>query len=441
MAICLPCSLVWRKIFHRRCNNHDSNNDDDDDSSSSLDQPLLLPSLLSQQLREDSTWSVASYVAWWHKYDAVLFPTLFDLFASGLLSLGLMFVATSIYQMVRGTEVIFTAVLSVLILHRNLNKENIWGLVLCFCGLSLVGVAGYLNAAADVPPPPSFSSSSVSSSSAGQVVLGMLLIVVAESVQASQVVAEDFLMTAADTQLPPVEIVGYEGIFGMVLMTFVVLPLLQWSPFGREGQGLKEDSLEAVYMLTHSPVLFYTALGFVALMAGYNLAGVMVTDAMGALSRTVAETARTLLVWGINLGIYYNVHIKGEGVGTIGEPWTRFSWVQAAGFLVLVGGTGVYAHGEERHAKDMRELLQRRAREGWAAVRMGLPRLLAEAAREREGEGEGGGGAEVCVPVRPARIAGPARIRTALSLLQGSSSLRRRAAAAAAAAGEVDGGA
>lgn len=417
MAICLPCSLLWRKVLKRGIPNEDNETTASVTNASSVhgtsdtEEPLLSgpESVWSAETVESAT------AAWWSRYSAVLFPTLFDLIASALLSIGLMFVTTSMYQMMRGTEVIFAAVLSVLVLRRRLNPENLWGLLLCFAGLSCVGYSGYLSATAGGTEQEPILSR-LKGSSAQQALLGMLLIIIAEGVQASQVVAEDWLMTISKTKLPPVEVVGYEGVFGLFLMCVLVLPVLQISRLGAEGGGLREDSIESLAMLRNSPRLAAWAGSYVALMAGYNMGGMMVTDSMGALSRTVAETARTLLVWGVNLGLYYYVHIKGTAKGSIGEPWTSYSWLQAGGFAILVFGTGIYALGEEQHAKEMKTKLERRAREGWSLLRASVPRLL-ELSRRAEA-GNRLNAEEWRTPARPARIAGPARIRVALGLLK-----------------------
>lgn len=307
--------------------------------------------------------------------------------------------------MVRGTEILFTAALSSLVLHRKLNKENVWGLALCLAGILLVGASSLLTSddrtkflAKGTSPSP------------GDTLLGMLLIVIAEAVQASQIVSEDWLMSTADTKLPPVEVVGYEGLFGTLLMALIVLPVLQFSRLGREGGGLREDTVESLHMIVHSPPVAVAAVSYIILMALYNLSGMLVTDSMGALSRTVAETARTLLVWGLDLFLYYKVHIK--GATSIGEPWTSYSWLQALGFVVLVFGTALYAVGEEKHAKELREKLQRRARDEWSLLRASVGRLI-DLSR-----GHGMTQDERQTPTRPARIAGPARIRVALGLLQ-----------------------
>ena len=50
-----------------------------------------------------------------------------------------------------------------------------------------------------------------------------------------------------DLSLPPLRIVGYEGLFGSAFMLVVVLPVLQFLP-GPEGAGLHEDSLDTLHV-------------------------------------------------------------------------------------------------------------------------------------------------------------------------------------------------
>lgn len=49
--------------------------------------------------------------------------------------------------------------------------------------------------------------------------------------------------------------------------------------------------------------------------------------ALGAVFRTVLETMRTLFVWLVDLLLFYTP----LGFGTLGESWSKYSLVQAAG--------------------------------------------------------------------------------------------------------------
>jgi hypothetical protein len=59
--------------------------------------------------------------------------------------------------------------------------------------------------------------------------------------------------------------------------------------------------------------------------------------------RTVLETTRTLFVWLVDLLLFYTP----LGMGKLGESWSPYSFIQLAGFVVLVAGTVIYGKGDE----------------------------------------------------------------------------------------------
>jgi hypothetical protein len=142
--------------------------------------------------------------------------------------------------------------------------------------------------------------------------------------------------------IPPLKIVGYEGLFGAVAMLGALLPLVQRLP-GVDGQGIHEDSKDTWHMIMHSPAIFKLLILDAGALLAYNISGMCVTGHLGAVFRTVLETTRTLFVWLVDLLLFYTP----LGEGKLGEAWTRYSWVQAAGFVVLVAGTIIYGKGDE----------------------------------------------------------------------------------------------
>jgi drug/metabolite transporter (DMT)-like permease len=55
-----------------------------------------------------------------------------------------MFLAVSVYQMLRGSEIVFTALLAVVFLRRRLTRRHAGGLALVVMGIAVVGAAGLL---------------------------------------------------------------------------------------------------------------------------------------------------------------------------------------------------------------------------------------------------------------------------------------------------------
>ena len=58
-------------------------------------------------------------------------PTFFDLIATVLMNIGLLSVTASVYQMMRGAEMLFAALFAVSFLHRSLNRLHLLGILCC----------------------------------------------------------------------------------------------------------------------------------------------------------------------------------------------------------------------------------------------------------------------------------------------------------------------
>jgi Nucleotide-sugar transporter len=266
-------------------------------------------------------------------------PTFFDLIATILMNVGLLSVTASVYQMLRGAEMLFAALFAVVFLKRSLNKYHYSGIACCIAGITLVGTSSLMSG----------EGSATHAVDPAQILFGMTLIVASQAVQAAQITFEDFFM--ADMAIPPLKIVGYEGLFGTLTMALFLLPLVQRLP-GTDGQGIHEDSYDTWHMIRNNPVIYrILILDMIALLL-YNVAGMCVTGHLGAVFRTVLETTRTLFVWLVDLMLFYTP----LGMGKLGESWSKYSWVQAAGFVVLVIGTVVYGRGDEDEvAKEIAE--------------------------------------------------------------------------------------
>eukprot|EP00850_Spirogloea_muscicola_P009698 SM000055S18232 [mRNA] locus=s55:130018:133173:- [translate_table: standard] len=274
----------------------------------------------------------------WREAFMLAIPTGFDLVATVLMNVGLVSVTASVYQMLRGAEMLFAALFSVIFLGRKLNKFHYSGILCCLAGISLVGAASLLGS----------EGSSTRKVPVRQMAIGMCLIIASQSVQAAQITYEDFFM--ADLNIAPLKIVGFEGVWGSLAMFLVVLPSVYFIP-GREGSGLHEDSLDTLHMIMHNRVIWIILLVDMAGLLMYNYAGMCVTGNLGAVFRTVLETMRTLFVWLVDLLLFYTP----LGYGKLGESWNNGSYIQAAGFVVLVCGALIYARGDEKAASKGEE--------------------------------------------------------------------------------------
>ena len=56
----------------------------------------------------------------------------------------------------------------------------------------------------------------------------------------------------ADLAVPPLLIVGWEGVFGTAIMALVMLPIVYFLP-GVDGEGLHENSVETLHVSASPP--------------------------------------------------------------------------------------------------------------------------------------------------------------------------------------------
>ena len=114
-------------------------------------------------------------------------PTAFALVATVLMNVGLLSVTASVYQMMRGAEMLFAALFAVLFLKRRLNKWHLGGIGCCVAGIGLVGAASVLSGEGSQARPVS----------TADMLVGMALIIGSQAVQAAQLTFEDHFMSDA----------------------------------------------------------------------------------------------------------------------------------------------------------------------------------------------------------------------------------------------------
>eukprot|EP00741_Cyanophora_paradoxa_P010695 tig00020538_g10337.t1 len=176
--------------------------------------------------------------------------------------------------------------------------------------------------------------------------------------------------------MEPLEVVGWEGVYGTAVCLLLALPLAQLIPGDDEGSF--ENSFDSMRLIANSGALialnkqwrppfspfrpprpprpahdrelraprlvssqaYPTALDVVATLF-YNYFAMCVTQGLSAIHRMLLETMRTLAAWVIGLTLYYAV-----SDGQYGEKWGRGSFTQLLGFVIMVTGTIVYNRSE-----------------------------------------------------------------------------------------------
>jgi drug/metabolite transporter (DMT)-like permease len=243
-------------------------------------------------------------------------PALCDFTASTLSFTGLAFTHASVFQMLSGSVVVFTALFSRVFLHRSFDQHQVFGLVLVTIGLVLVGFAGSGDNHVEGD-----GSSLVPHRGAKNPLLGNALVIIAQIVAAAQFTYEEHVV--GKYKIPPLQLVGTEGLFGIVF-TGTILFLLELSPWRRF------DSIREMTVQLHNlPVASVAIISHLIAAAFYNGAAVTITKEASATTRMVLDTLRNVGVWIISLAFS----------GFFGES---FRFLQLIGFITTVTGTAVY---------------------------------------------------------------------------------------------------
>lgn len=257
----------------------------------------------------------------------VAYPAAFDIVATALSAMGMLYIPASVWQMLRGSSIVFAAIFSIVFLKRYMYSFNWIGLLLCVIGICMVGTASVWGEAEK--------KSGDSDEGAGGMVIGMGFVLLGQVVQAAQIIAEEFLMKSVD--LPPLQVIGFEGFWGTLMMVFIVYPVL-WVLPGADG-GHMEDPFDTMAMLSNSKVLAGVVLTFLFSCGGFNATGIAVTASLSGVHRMMLDASRTVLIWAFGLWVHYCV----DPNSAFGEVWTEYSVLQLVGFVVLVAGQAVYS--------------------------------------------------------------------------------------------------
>jgi len=240
-----------------------------------------------------------------------LLPACCDMAGTSLMYIGLTLTDASVFQMLRGSVVIFTGILSVVFLKRKLYAFQWASMLLVLIGTAIVG---YASVAGD------HSKSAV----AKNPVLGDILIIVAQVVTAVQMVVEEKFVGGYNVSA--LQAVGYEGCWGTMILSTALIGLY-FIPSEAGVLGSFESTPDAISQVGSSGALLLAILLNMTSIAFFNYFGIAVTKAMSASHRMVLDTLRTIVIW----------------VFSISYGWEKeFKPLQLVGFVVLIFGTMLY---------------------------------------------------------------------------------------------------
>ncbi|XP_049830054.1 solute carrier family 35 member F6 [Schistocerca gregaria] len=242
-------------------------------------------------------------------------PALCDMVATSVMYIGLNLTNASSFQMLRGAVIVFVGIFSRIFLHRILSIREWIGILFVILGLVVVSLSDL------------GSDSSGSTGGTTNVILGDVLIIGAQVIAATQMVLEEKFVSGLD--IPPMQAVGWEGVFGLVIMGLLQIPFYYIHvppPFSDNASSSLEDVPDAFAQMADNNLILVALLGTVVSIAFFNFAGISTTKEISATTRMILDSVRTLVIW----------------IGSVSFRWQSFHYLQVIGFIILLLGMCLY---------------------------------------------------------------------------------------------------
>lgn len=271
-------------------------------------------------------YKIGGTVQGWGLFRVISIPALCDLLATVFQNIAFLYLKPSIWQMMRGSILLFTALFAIFYRHNRLGLVDWLGVIITIIGITIVGISSILG--------DSDESENLQNVSVKMQILGLFLIIIAQGLQAFQTIVEEELLH--DVNATESEIVSYEGLWGLFFSTFIAMPIANLTPEAA-GDGIYENSLESFYMISSSWQIIIAEFFYLFIVVCYNQTGMMITEFSTAIHRNIYEALRSMAVWAVSVFFYYVFPSLGAGEGL---NW--MSLVQLLGFSVSILGSFIY---------------------------------------------------------------------------------------------------
>jgi len=255
-------------------------------------------------------------------------PATMDMTGTGIMNAGLCLTDASVFQMLRSAVVVFTAMLSVIILKKKLRAYHWIAIMFIVLGVFIVGYVSIYYADDDAKKDGTNTDDNTDDDDSGTTsnsakLVGNILIIIAQFMVAVQMVVEEKIIGKYGA--PALKAVGCEGIFGFVILSTLLVPMY-YIKIGSDGGYPIEDAEDALQQISNSWVIAVSLVGYVVSIAFFNFFGISVTKSMSASHRMVLDSLRTAAVLIICVQL----------------EWEHFHYEQLFGFACLLVGTALY---------------------------------------------------------------------------------------------------
>ena len=247
----------------------------------------------------------------------VAVPSALDMISTVMSVFGSPWISLSLAFIFKGARVVFSALLTVLLLKRRLYAYHWTGVVLCIAGL-IVAASSQL-----FSEPSTF--------------VGVLLVLGSEMFKGMRIVVEERFMKT--NKLDPCFLVGIEGLYGSLV--FTVTLLVVWLAIGGSDGGSFENLQDTIFRISNSAGLIALFCVYPIITCITSVVSAVVTKNLSAVHNGLISVLRVGILWVIELILFYT--LAGNPFGKqLGEPWTRYSILKLVGFLIVLFSTLLY---------------------------------------------------------------------------------------------------
>ncbi len=228
--------------------------------------------------------------------------------------------------MLRGGAIVFVAILKQFVIGDKLKKFQWVGVMWNVVAIVLVGYTALLtmgDSSIETNIDPKYNDP----------LFGVALILSGALVQSLQYAFEEKVMSM-EMGIPPLLLIGMEGLWGTIVCLFVLYPVCYTMPGADHGSIENPYNTYAMFM-NSSEIQVIFLLYFIFIFS-YNVLACLVTKMLSAIWHAILDNFRPISVWGTDLFIFYFI------TPSFGESLNIYSCVQLLGLFVLLYGTAIY---------------------------------------------------------------------------------------------------
>ena len=213
-------------------------------------------------------------------------PAIFNLLTGLLSSIACLYLGPSIWQMFKGSTLIFTGFTNRIFHHTPFDILDVAGMFLTFIGLIFVAASSIITA---------YNGQTLNyGSSIPLELISFGLILLSQAFHAIQTVIEE--KHFHEIKALEYEFASYEGIWGLFYTTFIMMPLANIIPESW-GESFFESSVDSIYMLGHSWQLTLVFISYIASITFFNLSFIVVSEFSTRKERNICDALRPIAVW------------------------------------------------------------------------------------------------------------------------------------------------